>query len=225
MYISIPIGPYAMTPLYSDTYKWSINGSPDWANINEIRFQFDGTVDREDIFIDDLHISGKVVRHAYDTSEVTATQKERMLLCRLDTALDDTLETTNNTGTTALLAASELYKSTTVPTVGTIETPLKEDLLPGQTLQIYAGLKRDGSTYRWSNQAMRAKEVSHIIDVKGYRTKIELTSDVTNSNASGVPNAWGILMDNAGALGHGQAKDLKASGIDNLISRLAWDPT
>jgi hypothetical protein len=36
---------------------------------------------------------------------------------------------------------------------------------------------------------------------------------------------WDLMMENMGALKHGQAKDLKVSGVDNLISPLAWDPT
>ena len=223
-FMSIPIGPYAMAPIEYDNFKWSKVGDADWSDINEIRFQFDGTADREDIFVDDLHISGKIVRHAYDASEIDATKKERQLLIRLDTALDDTLETTNNTGTAALLAEAELYKRTATPVVGTLEFDLKEDMLPGQKIKVWAGRKPDG-TYRWSEQIMRIRKLTHIIDRNGFRTTAEVTSDVTNCNTRGITDQYSILMESTAALNHGEAKDLKASGVDPLIPRLAWDPT
>jgi hypothetical protein len=218
----IPIGPHY--ELASSGAHWYETGSPSWDDIDFVALSYANVLTTDDVFYDDLHFSGKVVRHAYDASEITATKKERMLLIRLDTALDDTLSTTDNTGTAALLAEAELYKHTASATIGTLEFPLREDLLPGQILQVYAGKKPNG-TYRWSNQAMRVRQLTHTIDVNGYRTTAELTSDVTNCNTLGIADQWGILMESAGAMGHGEAKDLKAAGIDPLIPRLAWDPT
>jgi len=72
---------------------------------------------------------------------------------------------------------------------------------------------------------MRIKELTHHVSKEGYVTHVNLTSDLWNTHAVGIPSAWGILMDHAGALGHAEARDLKASGIDTGIPRLTWDPT
>lgn len=225
-YFEIPIGPHAHDA-DGGLFKWSTNGTPSWDNVVGIEFAFTGQAGPpyNIVFVDDIHFTGKIVRSCYDTSAITSTTKERQVLIRLDSATDDTLvDDDDDAGQAALVAVNELYRRSTTPIVGTIEMPMHEDILPGQTLQIYAGKRLDG-TYRWSNTPMRAKQITHIVDDNGFRTQIELTSDVTNSNVIGNKSAWDILMENAGALGHGQAKDLKSSGIDELIERLAWDPT
>jgi hypothetical protein len=228
-HVDVPIGPYwALAPELANTdAEWikTDGADEDWADIDFVAIGFAGVLTTKKVYIDDLHFSGKVVRHCYDASAITATTKERQLLVRLDSALDDTLSVTNNNGTAALLAQALLYQRSTIPVVGTMSFPLIEDMLPGQTLQVYAGLESDGSTYRWSNLPMRNYELIHRIDSKGLTTTVELTSDVSNSNVMGAQDAWGIMADQMAALSGGQAKDLKASGIDPLIPRLSWDPT
>lgn len=226
---SVPIGPYwAYDPaLQKDdgtaNFNWTDAGG-DWSEIHG----FAVLIARDDtysIYLDDLHFSGKIIRECYDTSAITATTKERQVFVRLDTALDDTLNVNDNTGTAALLCASELYKRLATPITGTLSVPLKEDMLPGQIIHVHAGKKPDGS-FRFDLD-MRIKELTHTISTppSGFRTLLNLTSDVSNTHAPGVPDAWGLVQEYAGALKHGEAGDLKASGVDNLIPRLSWDPT
>ncbi len=50
---------------------------------------------------------------------------------------------------------------------------------------------------------------------------LNLTDDVTNTHAFAAPDQMSLLQEYAGALGHAEAKNLKASGIDFTIDRLA----
>jgi len=230
IYISLPIGPYyALDPALqkddgSDEFEWNVVGgvNADWSNINGIAL-FAGVNNGWDKFFDDIHFSGRVIRDCYDASEITATKPEMQVFLRMDTALDDTLNTTANTGTAARVAHAELLRRAQQPIVGTYTMPLKHTLLPGQTLHVHSGLKSD-STYRF-NQDMRVKQVRHNIRASGYTTTVDLTSDVSNSHAPGVTDMWSLITEHAGALNQGQAKDLKSAGVDNLITRLSWDPT
>jgi len=229
--ISLPIGPYYKNQGGMPKNQWVEEGSPDWTDIDGIQIYFNnlGYAGENYFWIDDLHLSGRIIREARDASDI-ATYNERQVFLRLDTAIDDSFNTTDNTGTAARLAATELFKRSQFKTTfadrflsGTMVLPMKEDLLPGQQLHVHAGKKSDG-TYRYDLD-MRIKELTHHVSKEGYVTHVNLTSDLWNTHAVGIPSAWGILMDHAGALGHAEARDLKASGIDTGIPRLTWDPT
>jgi len=230
-HVSVPMGPYwAMAPeLANCDAEWietAVGGTPSWSNIDFVAIGFAGIPTTEAVYIDDFHFSGAIVRSCYDTSEITATNRERQIFLRMDSAVDDTLiADDDDAGAAAMVAISELFRRKATPITGYLSFPCIEDMLPGQTLQVYAGLKSDLATYRWSNLPMRVKELVHRIDANGYKTTVEVTSDVTNTFTTGVPSMWDLLMDSTGALGHGQAKDLKNSGVDNLIPVLGWDPT
>jgi len=230
--ISIPIGPHYKNFGGMPAKQWGTLGAEDWTNITGIEFLFNNTgfAGENYFWIDDLHLSGKIVRDARDASEISINNPERQIFLRLDTAIDDSCNTTDNTGTAARLAASELFKRGQFKTTdanrgltGTITLPMKEDLLPGQQLYVNAGKKADGA-YRYQLD-MRIKQLTHTVSNQGYLTQCNLTSDLWNSHTFDTPSAWGILQTSAGALGHAEARDLKASGLDINIPRLAWDPT
>lgn len=234
-HVSLPVGPYyandpslqiydSGTPVES-TWHWNETGAPDWTEIDGIMIVA-GTVNAYNVYVDDLHFTGRIVRSCYDTTEITATNKERQHFIRMDHAVDDTtIPNDDDAGMAALIAVSELYRRTATPTVGTLSFPLKEDMLPGQTLMVYSGLKADKSTFRWSNLPMRVKELRHIINAGQAVTSVQVTSDVTNTFAPGVPSMWGRLLDSTAEMNQGQANNLKMSGVDNKIPRLGWDPT
>jgi len=250
-HVEIPIGPYyalsdkhQLADADDSQLEWktpanlcnagAADGPVDWSEVNCIIFQL-GTLDAADWYFDDLHFAGKIIREAYDAGEITATKKEHQKLIRLDTALDDTLDSAASggdySGTAARLATSELYRRTQIGitteadrfVTGIITMPMKEDLLPGQLLHVHSGKKPNG-TYRF-NLDMRVKEVIHSVSAKGYVTTVNVTSDTVNTHAPGVIGQWGLLMDHLGALGHAEARDLKAAGIDIDVSRLSFDPT
>lgn len=56
-----------------------------------------------------------------------------------------------------------------------------------------------------SNACMRR----HVINTeKGFTTIVNLTNDVTNTHAFGVPNRYNLLKQYAGALDHSEARNL-----------------
>jgi len=221
-YISLPVGPYwGIDPAIADTgWEWlnGVDGGQLWTEINGIVFEVEPNAGVY-AYIDDLHLAGKIVREAIDTSEITATKRARQYFIRLDSAVDDTLLATDDSGTAARLAKAELYKRSQQPYIGKIEIEGAETLLPGQTLHIHACKKAD-VTHR-IDLDMRAKELRHRFLGNGLRTEVNLTSDVTNSHAFAVPSAYTVLKEYAMALGHAEAKDLKASGVDRTLPRLS----
>ena len=229
-HIRLPVGE-SFTSVMPDR-GWDITGSPDWSNVDGIEFYFNnaGYADAHSFWIDDLHFTGKIIREARDAGAITGGEKERQIFLRLDTAIDDSCTTSDNTGTAARLAASELFRRSEFKTTeahrgltGTITIPMKEDLLPGQQLHVHAEKKLD-NTYRYDLD-MRIHSLIHTVSADKYLTTCNLTSDLWNSITLDTPSAWGIMKDNVYALGHAEARDLKASGIDLGINRLTWDPT
>lgn len=230
VHISLPIGPYyAIQPeLQLDTganeFEWNVVNNADWAEINFICLDLTGN-NNYDKWFDDMHFSGKIIREARDTSEITANNVYQKVI-RNDTAVNDTLRATDDSGTAARLAYAELLRRSQTPIVGMIQTPLAPNLLPGQTVHIHAGLKRgfkttDANAFR-INSDFRVKELRHTFDATtGARTIMNLTSDVTNSHAFAVPTQYSLLKQYAGALAHSEARNLKGGGIDNLIPRLS----
>jgi len=83
--------------------------------------------------------------------------------------------------------------------------------------------QQSSGTYR-IDKDFRVKELRHIIGAgaryNGFETQLNLTDDVTNTHAFGVPTQQSLLFQYVGALGHAEARDLKSSGIDHTISRL-----
>jgi len=245
IHFSVPIGDYAAI---SDTHQlanaidshleWRMpagyDDTVDWGEVNGVLFGL-CLLNTVNVYVDDLHFAGKIIREAYDSSEIDSVKKDRAVFLRLDTAVDDTLDSTTTggdySGTAARLATNELMRRTQVNVIpeknrfltATVKLPLKEDLLPGQLLHVRAERRANGS-FRFDLD-MRVLKISHRLNLDGYSTSVELTSDLYNTRTLGVPNLWGLLMKYAGALNHGEAKDLKASGLDIDAFRLSFDPT
>jgi len=231
IFVSLPIGPYwARDPLLSSG-AWIPFGafvtdapSVSWSNINCLVIDAaSGSGDTS--YYDDIHFSGQIMREAKDTSEINSTRKDRQHFQRLDSATDDTLLASNDSGTAALLCYAELLRRARRSIVGKIEIPGNETILPGQTVHIHAAKKPDGTfrSHSWGGNTgdMRVKEVRHRISIDGFKTQLDLTDDLTNSLAFGVPDNYSLLKEYAMALGHAEAKDLKSSGVDVLIPRLS----
>jgi len=219
---SLPIGPYYDTVEENRQFKWGSTGSPTWSNINGICFFSNGhPTTTTQMYIDDLHFSGKIIREALDTSELSTNREYQRVIIN-DVAVDDSLNATNDSYLAARLAYAELLRRAQIPIVGMIQIPMAVDMLPGQTVHIHACQKSDG-TYR-IDKDFRIKELKHVIlptQQHGFRTVLNLTDDVTNTHAFGVPTMQSLLSEYVGGLGHAEARDLKASGIDTKIARLA----
>jgi len=219
-YLSFPVGSYHHINDEYSKKRWypPLAGQPvDWTDVNWIQFSMVLDVTTE-LYIDDLHFSGVVVREARDTSEITANDLHQKLI-RNDTAVNDTLVASDDSGTAAQLAYAELLRRSQTPIVAMIQIPLLPDLLPGQTLHIHACKKTDG-TFR-VDADYRVKDLRHVINNQGATTIVNLTSDVTNSHAFGVADRYALMRKHAGALNQGEARNLKGGDIDNQIPRLS----
>ena len=224
-YLEYPIGTYYEDGNAVETTHWVKTNNADWANINYIQFQMTGGDQTRDLYIDDLHVTGLICREAYSSADITAKGAEYQKVIRNDTAMDDTLNAADDSGTAAMLAYAELLRRMQTPIVAQIQLPLMVSLLPGQTVHVHACEQADG-TYR-VNADYRVKELRHLIGQAarfgGFETRVNLTSDVTNSHALGAPTAYDLLKQSAAQLGHAEARDLKGGGLDNLIPRLSVD--
>ena len=222
-FLSFPIGDYHQVNDEASKKRWypPIAGQPvDWTDVNWIQFSMVLDVATE-LYVDDLHFSGKIIREAYSSADIAAKGVEKQKVIRNDAALDDTMVAADDSGTAAQLAYAELLRRMQTPIVGVLPIPLLPDLLPGQTVHIHACEKADGS-FR-TDQDFRVKELRHVIKGRDGWTTLNLTSDVTNSHAFAAPTRYSLLKEYAGALGHAEARNLKGSGIDNQIPRLIVD--
>jgi len=220
--ISLPVGPYHYSQQTEVNKRWeqATAWPAQWTQINWIRFEManDAT---DDMYIDDLHFAGVVVREAKDAAGIAANNEYQKSL-RCDTALNDTLNAADDSGTAARLARAELLRRSQTPIVGSIRIPMAVDVLPGQLVHIHSCKQSDG-TFR-IDKDMRVKEVKHVIvptEKHGFQTELNLTDDVTNTHAFGVPTGYSLMKEYVGALGHSEARDLKGGDIDNLIPRLS----
>lgn len=219
---SIPIGPYWKSSDESRQFRWDITagGVFDWANVNGIVFLIDGNINA-DLWIDDLHITGKIVREAYNSTSITANDEVQKTV-QMQTSVNDMLKAADDTGTAARLAYAELLVAQKTPIVGQVTIPLAEDVLPGQLIHIHSDKQVDGS-FRVDSD-FRVQQIIHEF-AKRAVTILDLTDDVVNIFAKGhaaSPSA------NISALAKvmftdPEAKSLKTTGIDTLVTRLSKD--
>jgi hypothetical protein len=224
---SMPIGPYWKTAQEDRRHRWvagtgaiaAPGGAADWADINGVAFRVtaDPATDTE-FLIDDLHISGKIVREAYNSTSIAANTEYQKIL-RMDIAIDESLTASDDTGTAGLLAYNELLTRQTTPVVGQVTTPGIVDVLPGQKIHVHAD-QQASDTFR-VDSTFRIKEIVHSFTQTGFTTTLDVTDDLTNTFAFGYMNmvrtlAKAFYIDP-------EAQNLKASGVDTLVSRLSKD--
>jgi len=217
--LTFPIGPYYRADEQTP-FNWVASGSPSWSTINGIEFVHNGAALHE-FWIDDPHIHcSSYCRVASNTTSISSYDEFQRVI-KNDVALDDTLKASDDAGTMAQLAYAELLRRQKQPTVAIIQTPLAINALPGQLIYVEAHKKSD-NTYR-TQKDFRATEIRHVFSAQGAKTVWNLTDDVDNSFAYGAPTAASLMHEYVGALGHKEARDLKSSGIDPLVSRLVKD--
>ena len=225
VYLEFPVGPYFDLES-NERSQLAETGNMDWTDVDWIQIDMASDV-TDQLYIDDLHFSGVIVREAKDAAEIAANKTYQKVI-RNDTAVSDTLVASDDSGTAARLAYAELLRRSQTPIVGMVQIPLAPTILPGQTVHMHACLKQgysitDANAFR-IDKDMRVKEVRHLIGKSakygGFETRLNLTDDVTNSHAFGAPSFYSLLKQYAGALGHSEARDLKGGALDNLIPRL-----
>ena len=215
---SLPIADYWKTEEEDRVYRWVANGAPDWTDINGVGFRItsDPATDTE-FDIDDLHIAGKIIREAYNSTSITAYDDVQRII-RYDVAVDDSLKASDDTGTAGHLAYGELLQREAVPLVGTFTTPLAIDALPGQQIHIHHNW--NGATYD-INADFRVKEIIHTFNSLGAITKWDVTSDVLNTFGLGFNEA--LTAYYSAIHTDPDMKNLKTTGLDPYIARYSKD--
>jgi hypothetical protein len=205
-HISLPVGYHYKVP---GQEMWTDNGGADWSDIQYILFS-GSHAQNEYIHVDGLHFGdANVCRVAYDSG----ISPYNMKLIVDNIGKDDSLVAADDTGTMAQLAYAELLRSKTTAAVGTIETDMIKDALPGQW-------------FYFNSTDYRSTKIEHLLEPApiGFRSKIYLTSDVTNGIAR---RRYEDLNKQYAAIRpewqDRQASNIKAGSVDWRITRLTKD--
>ena len=219
---NLPIGPYWKTVQEDRLFRWTANGAPDWTDINGICFATVGAGGDAELWIDDLHIAGKIIREAYNSTSIAAVDEFQKVI-HMTSAVDDSLTAADDSGTAGLIAYAELLRLQVVPVTGRVVIPGAPDALPGQLFYIESdqvtGVPGAG-TYRIED-TFRAKEVLHTWGDRKFLTTLDLTDDLKNTHALGFADHVETLYKLMGT--DPDAKNLRSSGVDVLIPRLSLD--
>jgi hypothetical protein len=220
--VSIPIGPYWKTSDVTKPLMWIESGvtSADWANINGICFFTSLAGANGEIYIDDLHFSGKLIRSAKDSTNITANKEvQKVLIAR--NSMDDSCIASDDSGFAARIAYSELLRRTADPKTIVFKVPLKPQMMAGQKLHVHAEKKMDGN-YR-IDLTTRIIEVIHEVQENMATSTITATSDLKNTRPINIPDQYAMMQENM-FLNSNEAKNIRAGGeVDLLIPILEKD--
>jgi hypothetical protein len=222
---SIPIGPYWNTVEETRMFEW-VNGTGAveagggngvWTTINCIAFRVTPVAPENcDFIIDDLHFSGKAIREAVDTSEVTANNEyQHAIISR--TPLDDTAVAATDTGMAGQLCHAELLRRAAPPRQLQCTVPLQVNLKPGEQYSVYLG--KTASSYKINGVDFRVTGYTHRINEGGRTTTLTMTDDVLNSfpltagDQRKLLNEY-LLENNA------KATDMQGGDVDLLVPHL-----
>lgn len=221
VFLSLPIGLYHDAHQETQGRRWiATNGiaAADWANINWIEFRMEGGDQTQDLFIDDLHFTGKIIREAYNSTNITANDEHQKIV-RMNSSVEDSMKQTDDSGMAARLAYAELLRAQTTPRVGTVKLYGIVDILPGQWVHIHA--EKTNGTYR-INDDFRVKQVQQqFLGFHEFYTTLSLTDDLLNTFAKGpaelVSGYYKTVFTDP------EAQSLKTTGVDPLVPRLTID--
>ena len=231
---SIPIGDYWASADEAKQYKWAVGlGTPVWTDIHSVGFYVIGSgipPAATELYIDDLHFSGKIARSAKDTSEITRVNEYQKVLIARNSMNDSCVgkNAVNATGTgagyddgyAARTAYAELLRRTKLPL--TISFTLKDgkpQMMQGQKATVQL-CKRSDATYA-VNTTMRLLTVEHNLSAgTGLQTSVTATTDLTNSFPMSVPDQYAMWLENM-FVNSSEAKNIRAGAeVDLLIPML-----
>lgn len=199
---------------------WDSFGNPSWSNIDFIAINFvnTGFAGANDFWLDDIHFTGKIIREAYNSTNIAANNEHQKLV-RMNSAVDDSMIAATDTGMAAMLAYAELLRAQTIPTIGTVKLYGIVDMWPGMWVHIHA--EKTNGTFRIDSD-FRVKEVQHEFSgLHEFYTSLMLTDDMNNSFAKG-PSEMMSIYRNVVFIDP-EAQSLKTTGIDPLVPRLSVD--
>ena len=221
-HFSIPIGPYWASIEETRDFKWSNGhggtpiaaGAPDWTNINGVCFLYTKSAGDPLIYLDDLHFSGKVVRSAYVSDNITANKEyQKVFISRH--SMDDSCIATDDTGDAGRIAKAELLRRILNPYTVSFSVDMKTSFMAGQKLHPHSGLKLDGSYV--INADMRAMTVTHDWSSQGAYTNVTATSDLFNSRPVSSGDRWALQQEFT-LINSAEAKNMRAAAeVDLLI--------
>jgi len=216
---SLTVGPFYRPE------DWSVQGSPDWSNINYILIYHALALFDTITIWDDMHFEGlicRVARQKYPSEGGTLGNASNPLKIKVITdniGKDDSMVQSNDTGTIARMTYMELLKAQTSPIIGTFVCPILPTLLPGELVHVHAKKTVTGDfSIDWD---FRVTKVSHRLNKAAFLTSVEVTDDVTNSHPrSRLGDINKILASVRPEYQDRQATSIKASNIDLNIARL-----
>ena len=214
-HIELPIGTYYKQNHTANSWTTEI-GTFNWGDVDYM--QFEGITSfpygPAATFIDALHFGGvpilRVAREKYaseggNLGEIVAGVCANPIKTKVitdNTAKDDSLVASDDTGMMAQMAYCELLRTQKVGVTGCIVTPMIKDLLPGQLLY-------------YSSKDWRVTKHTPIISKSGYLSRIEVTDDVTNSHTRASYDSINRLYASIRPEWQDrQASSLKSSDID-----------
>lgn len=223
VHFSYPIGPYYQSNLKAeDLFVWSQTGSPSWSNINSISFHFRAPLGAyNNFYVDDLHFEANMCRVAKNSTSISANKLKTHIITD-NMGKDDSLQASDDSGTLAKLAYAELLRLQKTSLIGSFTTPMIKDILPGQWLHIHCKKNASG-TYNIDTD-MRITQLTHTIDINGFKTLFTVSDDLTNAHARPkYEDLNKVLSAIRPEFQDRQATSLKASNVDIDIPRFEKD--
>ena len=209
-HFSLPLGPYYNTPERYANFKWYGSPAIDWADLDCIMFHMTHTAENAYFNIDGFYIGDANICRVAWNSDLPGGEAEMRLITD-DIGKDDSLKAADDSGLMAQLAYSELLRLQKPAYVGTVETPMIKDALPGQLFNI-------------QTVDYRVTKLVHTLSPDGCKTMFSITDDVTNGRARAryedinkqYANIRPEFQDR-------QASSIKAGSVDWRIARLVKD--
>lgn len=216
---SIPVGPYYATKGDTQAPRWVLGaGSPDWNDINGFAFGLEGLFSGDYLLLDDMHFSGKIVREAVDTSEVT-DHKEHQKVFLSRTALDDSCVASDDAGMAGYYTYAELLRRVNIPRTMTFTIKIRPELLPGEYFKVYAAKTKTGS-YKINGVDFRTLQYTHSLGTAaGFNTTVSVTDDLLNSFPVNPVDQRAILNEYL-LINNAKATDMKGGEVDLLIPHM-----
>ena len=214
---SIPIGPYYASAETSQKYRWTKVGNADWANIQGVCFRVAALTY---LLIDDLHINGKIIRSAKDTSEISRVNEyQKVLITR--NSMDDSCVDSDDSGFAGRIAYAELLRRTNLPITPTFTLKKgRPQMMAGQKVKVQLCKRSDGTFA--VDTTMRMLTVEHnFVTGTGLTTTVTATTDLKNSFPISVPDAYAMWQENM-FVNSSEAKNIRAGAeVDLLIPILS----
>jgi hypothetical protein len=216
---SIPIGPYWKSEDVKEKNEFSWTDSDgDWTSIAGIAFKVAALTY---LGVDDLHITGKVIRSAKHSQAITAYKEyQKVLIAR--NAMDDSCIADDDTGFAGRITRAELLRRISTPKtiLFTTCTDMKT-AMAGQKIHVHA-CKQSGGTFTIDSD-MRILEIEFNLTGTEYNATVTATTDLTNSFAVNNPDAYALWQENM-FVNSAEAKNIRAGAeVDLLVEPLIYD--